>query len=284
MTHPKAAVIQMTSSIDIKENLATAAKLIERAAKEGAGLVVLPEMFPLMGAATGARAALSIAEAYGGGSIQAFLSDQAKLNDMWIVGGTIPLVTDDPNRFRAACIVYNNAGEQVARYDKIHLFDVCIEKGVEEYKESATVEPGDVEALVVVDTPIGKLGLGVCYDIRFPVLFQSLMHAGAEIIALPAAFTVKTGAAHWKILARARSIETLCYGLFSCQVGVHAPGRSTYGHSMITNPWGEVLGILEEGIGVVIAEIDIDFLHSVRKNLPVMEHQRMFHAKLPLER
>lgn len=276
MPYPKAAVIQMTSSMDVEKNLVTAATLIARASKEGASLVVLPEMFPMMGAETGTTPLLSIAETYGSGRIQTFFSNQASAHGIWVIGGTLPIKTDDPNRFRAACLVYDDTGKLVARYDKIHLFDVCVVEGVEEYKESVTVEAGDADTLVVVETPIGKVGLGVCYDIRFPTMFQSLMHAGAEIIALPAAFTMKTGAAHWEILARARSIETLCYGLFSCQAGRHAAHRVTYGHSMIINPWGEVLGMLKEDVGVLVAEIDLDFLHRVRKNLPVMAHQRVF--------
>lgn len=274
MTKSKAAVIQMTSSSAVEKNLSIASELIKKASEEGASLVVLPEMFSMIDGEM-----IHIAEKYGEGIVQEFLQHQAKSQHIWIVGGTTPIKTTDPNRFRAACIVYNDLGQQVARYDKIHLFDVCVEKGIEEYKESSMVEPGEPDALVVVDTPIGKLGLGVCYDIRFPVMFQSLMNKGAEIIALPAAFTVKTGMAHWEILARARSIENLCYGLFSCQVGIHSAGRKTYGHSMITSPWGEMLALLKHGMGVITAEIDLDFLYQVRKNLPIIEHQRLFDVK-----
>jgi nitrilase len=274
---PKAAVIQMTSSTHVERNLVALSELIKKASSEGASLVVLPEMFPLIG--LGPTEKISIAEIYGAGIIQTFLEDQAKFHDIWIVAGTIPIKTEDSNRVRAACIVYNNYGKQVVRYDKIHLFDVCVEKGVEEYKESSTIEPGDPDSLVVVDTPIGKLGLAVCYDLRFPVIFQSLMNQGAEIIAVPSAFTVKTGKAHWEILVKARCIETLCYGLFADQVGTHSVGRASYGHSMIINPWGETLALIENDVGVIVAEIDLEFLKEVRTNIPILAHQRAFQVK-----
>lgn len=265
MQNPKAAVIQMTSCPNVEKNLHMAEALIKQARHAGAALVVLPEMFPIMG--EDAHKKLLIAETYGNGLIQDFLKDQAVHNNIWIIGGTIPIKAHDKNRVRSACIVFDNTGKAVARYDKIHLFDVCVIEGVEEYKESLTVEPG--ETLGVIDTPIGKLALCVCYDLRFPLMFQEFIRQGAEIIAVPAAFTVKTGISHWEILARARSIDTLSYGLFSCQVGTHSPDRVTYGHSMITNPWGEMIATLDNEVGMITAEIDLQLLKKIRKNLPI---------------
>lgn len=270
MIHPKAAVIQMTSCIKPEKNLQVAATLIEKAARE-AQLIVLPEMFALLGAGPGKT--LAISEKEGDGMIQAFLSEQARMHKVWLVGGTIPIFSADQTRARAACLVYDDTGKQVARYDKIHLFDVCVTEGIEEYRESTTIEPG--ETVTIVETPIGKLGLAVCYDIRFPLLFQSLLDQGAEIIALPAAFTQKTGQAHWQVLTRARCIETLCYGLFSAQTGNHGT-RNTHGHSMIINPWGEILSSLTNEVGIVTATIDLDFLRQTRKNLPILSHRRSF--------
>ena len=269
---PKASVIQMTSCPDVEKNLKTAEDLIVKAAKAGSQLVVLPEMFPIMG--DEANKKLFISETYGSGLIQDFLKTQAVHNKTWIVGGTIPIKANNSNLIRSACIVYNDLGEAVARYDKVHLFDVCVVPGVEEYRESATVEPGDT--ITVLDTPIGRLGLCVCYDLRFPMLFQQFINRGVEVIAVPTAFTVKTGMAHWEILARARSIDTLSYGLFSCQTGNHAPGRATYGHSLITNPWGEIIVSLDTEPGVITAEIDPEFTRKIRKDLPIFDHQRMF--------
>lgn len=272
MKNPIAAVIQMTSTPDVDRNLKIAEDLIKSCSKE-ANLAVLPEMFPIMGASPQAK--VMIGESEGSGPIQDFLSMAARKYKIWIVGGTIPIKTEDANRVRSACIVYNDLGAQVARYDKTHLFDICIEKGVEEYKESETIEPGEGE-LVVVETPIGKLGLGVCYDIRFPIMFQALLNKGAEIISLPSAFTVKTGAAHWDVLSRARCIENTCYGLFSCQTGIHSAGKSTYGHSRIINPWGEIITSIESEVGFITAEIDLDLLKKTRVCLPIREHQRIF--------
>lgn len=268
----KASVVQMTSGPDVTTNLDMAAMLIKQAANAGSKLVVLPEMFPLMGA--DAQKKVEIAEPLNHGPIQEFLKLQAQTHKIWVVGGTIPIQTEEGRRVRSACFVYDDQGKTLARYDKLHLFDVCITEGVEEYKESDTVEPGD--NITVIDTPVGRMGLCVCYDLRFPQLFQAFIKQEVEIIAVPTAFTVKTGQAHWEILARTRSIDIQGYGLFSCQVGTHGPGKTTYGHSMITNPWGEILGSLNSEPGIVTAEIDLDFLKQVRKNLPVLEHQRAF--------
>ncbi len=267
----KIAAIQLNSTSHVDENLETTGKLISEAALSGAQLIILPEMFAIMGEKVTDK--VSVAEKYGDGKIQSFLSDSAKKNNVWIVGGTIPIQCDDKNKVRAACIVYNNNGDAVARYDKIHLFDVTVSE-TESYRESDTTEPGD--SIVVIDTPVGKLGLAVCYDVRFPALFAELMNRGAEIIALPSAFTVKTGQAHWHLLTRARAVDTFCYVIGSAQVGTHANGRQTYGHTLIVEPWGTIASeIAGTNPGIVYAEIDINKLHSIRKSIPVFYHRKI---------
>lgn len=266
MIHPKASVIQMTSVPEVEKNLQMAANLIQKAKQADAILVVLPEMFPIMGAKSTQK--VTLGEPDGQGLIQDFLKDQARHHKIWIVGGTIPIKTQDNTRVRSACMVYDDTGTAVARYDKIHLFDVCIRKGIEEYQESATVEPGD--QIVVIDTPIGRLAPCVCYDLRFLSVFQTFIQQQVEVIAVPTAFTVNTGMSHWEILARTRSIDILGYGLFSCQVGIHSSKRATYGHSMITNPWGDIVASLPREIGVVTAEIDLQFLKEIRQKMPIL--------------
>lgn len=268
---PKVAAIQMCSSHIIDENLNTAALLIEEAVKNGAKLIVLPEMFPIMGKKPTDK--VDAKENYGGGKIQTFLSIQARKFNVWIVGGTIPIACEDMKKIKAACIVYNNKGDAIARYDKIHLFDVNISE-TESYKESDTTEPGD--DLIVIDTPVGKLGLSVCYDIRFSALYTYLLNQGAEIIAIPSAFTVKTGEAHWQLLARSRAVENFCYVIGACQGGLHSSGRQTYGHSLIIEPWGKIIEeITKPGNGIVYAEIDLKKLHQIRASIPINEHQKI---------
>lgn len=265
------AAIQMCSSTNIDENLATANELISQAALNGAALVVLPEMFAIMG--TDQTDKLKVKETLGTGKIQAFLAQCAKAHNIWIVGGTIPMACDDNHKIRAACLVFNNAGVMVARYDKMHLFDVAV-SATETYQESATTQAGDT--VVVVDTPVGRLGLAVCYDIRFPELFKCLMQKGAEIIAVPSAFTVPTGEAHWELLARSRAVDSLSYIIGACQGGTHTSGRKTYGHSLIVDPWGSV--IAQQTIlapGVIYASIDHAYLMKVRASLPLHQHQRL---------
>lgn len=268
---PKIAAIQMCSTDKVQENLAIAEKLIAEAAEQGAALVVLPEMFSIMSAK--ATDKVKLKEQFGEGKVQNFLLQQAKKNNIWLVGGTVPISCDDPHKVRAACIVYDAQGKVAARYDKMHLFDVVLSE-TEFYKESDTTEAGEAK-VIVVDTPIGKLGLAVCYDIRFSMLFNRLFRAGAEIIAIPAAFTVKTGAAHWQLLTRSRAVENFCYVVGACQGGTHAGERQTYGHSLIIEPWGTVLAErLETTPGVVCADIDLEHLHKIRKSIPVGDHQR----------
>lgn len=269
-TMPIMAAIQMVSGPDVAENLAAAAELLARAAADGARLAVLPENFALMG--RGENDKVRVREAEGEGPIQAFLAEQAARHGLWLVGGTIPLRTvGDDDRVRAACLLFDDRGRQVARYDKVHLFDVQVVGSAERYAESATIEPGD--RYVVAATPLGRLGLAVCYDLRFPEQFRCMVEQGMELLALPAAFTAATGKAHWETLLRARAIENQCYVIASAQGGKHANGRETYGDSLIIDPWGEILARLPHGPGVVLAEFDRERLANVRRQFPVLEHR-----------
>lgn len=265
------AAIQMASGPNLQANLAEAERLIAEAAKAGARLVVLPENFALMGMSE--KDVLKIREDDGGGPLQDFLAAQARQHGIWLVGGTIPLRVTDSDRVRAACLLFDDQGKPVARYDKIHLFDVTLEESGESYNESATFQHGS--EIVVVDTPVGKLGLAVCYDLRFPELFRGMLDRGVEIVALPAAFTAITGKAHWESLIRARAIENLIYVVTAAQGGYHVSGRETYGDSMVVDPWGTVLNRLPRGSGVVLGKVDLDRLHSTRRSFPTIAHRRL---------
>jgi nitrilase len=265
------AAIQMASGHNVSANLIEAGRLIGIAAKEGAKLVALPENFAIVGLAEHDK--VKIRDRDGAGQIQDFLATQAAKYGIWIVGGTAPLLAQDDTKVRAACLVYDNAGRRMARYDKIHLFDVRIEESDENYAESVTIEPGD--QVVCVDTPFGKLGLAICYDLRFPELFRALLDKGAEILVVPSAFTAITGRAHWEILVRARAIENLSYVIAPAQGGYHANGRETYGDSMVVDPWGMVLNRQLRGAGVVVAEIDVARLRKIRRNFPSTSHRRL---------
>jgi nitrilase len=260
----------MASGPQVSANLTETARLIGQAALAGAKLVVLPENFAIMPMKEADR--LSVTETEGSGPIQTFLATQARKFGIWLVGGTIPLKAQKPDRTRAACLLYNDRGEQVARYDKIHLFDVRLENG-EQYNESASIEPG--ESTLVVSTPFGRLGLAVCYDLRFPELFRRLLDDGAELVAVPSAFTARTGRAHWEVLVRARAVENMVYVIASAQGGYHLNGRETYGDSMIVNPWGEVMDRLGRGSGYVIAECDLALQDRLRSNFPTIKHRRL---------
>ncbi|HFD86229.1 MAG TPA: carbon-nitrogen hydrolase family protein, partial [Gammaproteobacteria bacterium] len=222
----------MASGPQVTANLLLAGQLISEAVSAGARFIVLPEYFAIMGVTEGDK--LEVAEQAGGGPIQEFLSENARKYGIWICGGTVPIVSPEPGRVYAACLVYDDEGRQVARYDKIHLFDVGIPDVDEQYNESETILPG--KQTVVFETPFARIGLAVCYDLRFPELFRELVEKGAEVILVPAAFTELTGKAHWDILVRARSIENLCYTVAAGQGGYHVNGRTTYGHSMIVDP------------------------------------------------
>lgn len=263
----KVAAIQMCSTSHVDENLANAALLIAQASAEGAVLAVLPEMFVMFGEKT--TDTVRIKEQAGCGKIQDFLATLAMEHNIWIVAGTIPIACEIPNRFRAACIVFDNQGKQIARYDKIHLFDVALSEQ-EIYRESDTTQPG--EEIVLVDTPVGKLGLCVCYDIRFTDHISKLSAKGAEIIAIPAAFTVKTGEAHWELLARCRAIDSFCYIIGACQGGTHPRGRKTHGHTMIVDPWGNIIEEINyPGNGVAYSDIDLEKLYEIRNQIPVIK-------------
>jgi predicted amidohydrolase len=263
------AAIQMTSGPDVAANLEQAQPLLEDAARGGAQLAVLPENFAFMGLRDADKRA--IGEPEGSGPIQDFLATVARRLRMWIVGGTIPLRAGDDGRVAAASVVYDAYGNRVARYDKIHLFDVDIPGRVEHYRESAHVAPGS--QTVVVDTPVGRLGLSVCYDVRFPELFRSLSAAGAQILTVPSAFTSPTGRAHWETLLCARAIENLCYVVAPAQSGFHANGRETYGDSMIVDYWGRVAQRLPRGRGCITAQIDLQRQAEVRQSFPALQHR-----------
>lgn len=267
---PLIAAIQMRSGPDVEANLAAAGRLLREACEAGCKLAVLPENFALMARTPADR--LRHAEEAHGGPIQQGLSRLSRELGLWLVAGTLPMRCGQPDKVRAACLVYDSRGEQVARYDKIHLFDVDLGGG-ERYAESDGFEPGN--APVVVATPYGKLGLAVCYDLRFPELFRILLAKGAEIISLPAAFTVPTGEAHWDVLLRARAIENSCYVVAAAQSGHHDNGRATYGHSMIVDPWGTVLSCKPDGTGVVLARYERERVDAVRRRLPSIKHRRL---------
>lgn len=262
----KLAVAQMVSSASVSDNLKQVEQFFINAKEKRAELLMLPENFAFMGMSETDK--LQIAENYGAGEIQERISHLAKSYGLWVIAGTLPLKGAN-NRVRASSLVFDNKGLCVARYDKIHLFDVRVSAS-EAHQESATVERGD--KLVVVDTPIGRVGLTVCYDLRFPELHQQLVVRGAQILAVPSAFTAVTGAAHWEVLLRARAIENLCYVAAPNQGGQHENGRQTYGHSMIVEPWGKVISCHEAGVGMVTADIDLQRLEQLRLQFPSNEH------------
>lgn len=261
------SAIQMNSSDLIDANLIQAGQFIHQASTHQAQLVVLPEMFAIMGKSHFDKVLQK--ETFGSGKIQDFLSNQARKNGIWIVGGTIPIACDDPNKIRAACLVFNDLGDCVARYDKIHLFDAHLSEN-ETYQESASTQAGDT--VCVIDTPFGKLGLAVCFDLRFPELFRELYLKGAEILAVPSAFTVPTGKAHFEILVRSRAIDHFSYVITACQGGLHSSGRRTYGHAMMVSPWGEILSQKTDDIpGVIAKKINPSKVHDARNTIPLKE-------------
>jgi len=265
------AAIQMASGPVVSANLSEAERLIGLSAKAGAGLVVLPENFAIMGMVETDK--VKIREQEGSGPIQEFLSEQARKHRIWLVGGTIPLQANDENKVRAACLLFDDKGQQRARYDKTHLFDVDLVEQGEKYVESETIEAGD--NVVVVETPFARVGLAVCYDLRFPELFRSMLDLGVEIIALPSAFTATTGKAHWETLVRARAIENLSYLVAAGQGGYHVNGRESHGDSMIVDPWGNILDRLSSGSGFVIADYDPANLQRIRRNFPALSHRKL---------
>jgi len=263
----KIAGIQMASGPNVPSNLSEAERLIEIAASQGAKLVALPEYFAIMGMKDTDKVAAR--EVEGNGPIQRFLSKTAKKHQICIIAGSVPLESRSKNKIRNSCLVYDDKGKQVARYDKIHLFGLDL--GNEHYREDDTIEPGD--KVVTLDTPFGKIGLSICYDLRFPELYRAM--GPVDIIIVPAAFTETTGKAHWETLVRARAIENQAYVLAPAQGGYHTSGRETHGNSMIVDPWGVVLDRLPRGSGVVLATINPGYLASLRKSLPALQHRTL---------
>lgn len=273
----KVAAIQMVSGEGLDDNLRDATALLESAARAGVRIAVLPENFAVL--KTDQMLLQGTRESEGAGEIRDFLAAQARRLGLWVVGGSMPLAYRPdgravPGRVRASCLVVNDQGQEVARYDKIHLFDAMVEDAHGQYRESDTFEPG--EQLITVDTPAGVLGLAICYDLRFPELFRGLRERGADWVALPSAFTYMTGAAHWQALIRARAIENQVWMVAAGQGGQNSPRRKTYGHSMVVDPWGSVVAErADEGSGWVAAELDRTRLEDVRQRMPVWEHRRL---------
>jgi deaminated glutathione amidase len=266
----KVAAIQMNSGEDVAANLTRARRALRGAAAEGARLAVLPENFACMGRREADRVAL--AEDDGAGPLQDFLAAEAARSGMWIVGGTVPIKSEDGKRPYAAALVYDGSGKRAGRYDKVHLFDVRLPESEEAYRESRSTMPGSRG--VVVESPWGLIGVAVCYDLRFPELFRWLSAEGADLMVLPAAFTFRTGQAHWEPLLRARAIENLCYLIAAAQTGTHPAERRTYGHTMIIDPWGAVLADAGLRPGVATATIDTARLRKLRQQFPALEHRR----------
>ena len=261
------AAVQMISTPRVDENLATAGRLIAEAAAQGAQLVALPEYFPIMGLRE--RDKVAVREVDGQGPIQDFLGSTARRHGIWLVGGSMPLVAASPDKVLNSSLVFNPLGERVARYDKIHLFG--FEKNGERYDESASIEPGTQP--VSFETPFARVGLSICYDMRFPELYRRL--GVNDLLVIPAAFTETTGRAHWEILLRARAIENQCYVLAIGQGGLHENRRETHGNSMLIDPWGVVLTRRDKGEGVVIGDLDHARIAEVRASLPALKHRVM---------
>jgi predicted amidohydrolase len=263
----KVAAVQMVSEPEVPANLAVAGRLIAEAAGAGAQLVALPEYFCILGLRD--RDKVDVREADGRGPIQDFLAAAAAKHKIWLVGGSAPLACADPDKVRNTCLVFDDSGRRVARYDKIHLFG--FESGSERFQESRSIEPGS--EVVTVDAPFGKLGLSICYDLRFPEMYRRM--GVVDLILIPSSFTATTGKAHWEMLLRARAVENQAYVLAPAQGGHHKNGRDTYGHSMIIDPWGKVLADLASGPGVVTADIDHAEIARVRQSLPALTHRVM---------
>lgn len=261
------AGLQMISGPRVPENLAQAERLVAEAVDQGAGAVVLPEYFPLIGASDAAR--LAAREMPGQGPVQDWLAATAQRYKIWIFAGSIPLAARDPQRLRNATLVLDTSGTTVARYDKLHLF--AFDNGQEHYDEAQVIEPG--EEVCVVPTPFGRVGLSICYDLRFPELYRQM--GAVDLILVPAAFTDITGRAHWEILLRARAIENQCYVLAVGQGGRHENGRLTHGNSMVIDPWGEILDRKARGPGLVLADLSHARLAEVRRQLPALQHRKL---------
>ncbi|WP_071333946.1 carbon-nitrogen hydrolase family protein [Burkholderia contaminans] len=259
------AALQMVSTPDVARNLAEARRLIAEAAGEGAQLVLLPEYFCFMGHRDTDK--LALAEPYQDGPIQHFLAEAARRHGIWVIGGTLPLKAPEPDRVLNTTLVFDPSGNEAARYDKIHLFN--FEKGDESFDEARTIRAGDT--VVVFDAPFGRVGLSVCYDLRFPELYRRM--GDCALIVVPSAFTYTTGRAHWETLLRARAVENQCYVLAAAQGGKHENGRRTWGHSMLIDPWGEIVAVRDVGASVVLGAIDPQRIADVRQSLPAWRHR-----------
>ncbi len=263
----KIAAVQMISTPILEENFATVRRLVAQAASEGAQLVLLPEYWPVMGMHETDK--IACAEALDAGPIQAVMAELARTHGIWLIGGTLPLIAPEAGKVLNTMLVYDPAGNRVTRYDKIHLFSFT--KGEESYDEARTIVPG--VQVQTFDAPFGRVGLSVCYDLRFPELYRAM--GDCKLIVVPAAFTYTTGKSHWETLLRARAIENQCYVLAAAQGGKHPNGRRTWGHSMLIDPWGEVKAVLDEGEGLVMGEIEPQVLQRVRGSLPALQHRKL---------
>ncbi|MGU3775817.1 carbon-nitrogen hydrolase family protein [Burkholderia metallica] len=261
----RVAALQMVSTPDVTRNLDEARRLIAEAAGEGARLVLLPEYFCFMGQRDTDK--LALAEPYQDGPIQRFLADTARRHGVWVIGGTLPLKAPEADRVLNTTLVFDPSGNEAARYDKIHLFN--FEKGDESFDEARTIRAGDT--VVAFDAPFGRVGLSVCYDLRFPELYRRL--GDCALIVVPSAFTYTTGRAHWETLLRARAVENQCYVLAAAQGGKHENGRRTWGHSMLIDPWGEIVAVRDVGASVVLGAIDPQRIADVRQSLPAWRHR-----------
>lgn len=271
------ALIQMVSSRQVKESLQMAERLVAEAIRSSPAAIFLPENFAALASHDPRQVAAGSGSATG--EIQQFLQTVARSHGCYVFGGTIPLGSRPDGspvaapRVRAASLVFDSTGQQVARYDKIHMFDVDVADNQRRYRESDLFEPGTEP--VWVDTPFARVGLSVCYDLRFPELYRKLFAERVDMIAVPSAFTEITGAAHFELLMRARAVENTCFMVAACQGGEHDSGRRTYGHSMAVSPWGEVLGQLARGEGVLIVDLDLDQLQQIRRNMPLHTQRRL---------
>lgn len=272
------AAVQFSSLGTVDDNLKQAENYVIETVKSEAKCIVFPEEFITLGMTSAEK--LVLAEPYQNGPLQSTLSEWAKRYNIWVIGGTLPIQSEDKSKYYSSCIVWDNSGKAIERYNKIHLFDVDI-SGSEAYRESDNVQAG--KHISIVSTPFGKIGIAICYDVRFPELFRYFALKGVDIIVLPSAFTQPTGKAHWETLLRARAIENLCYLIAPNQVGVRLSGHGTYGHSMIIGPWGEILSSLNDEPGMIVADIDLEKMDSIRERFPVLKHHQPFLMQKLLE-
>jgi predicted amidohydrolase len=271
VTMTKVAVIQMVSSNDLEKNLEQAAELIAYAASQKAEFVLLPEYFPII--SDDEQDKVKLREIFGKGPIQEFLIGQSRQHDIWLMGGTIPLESEEAGKVYNSCLLYNPDGIVTARYDKVHLFDVNVDgSGKESYIESNTISSGN--SIVTTTTPFATIGMTVCYDLRFPELYREMVDKNVNLVTVPSAFTYTTGKHHWKTLLKARAVENLCFVMAADQGGQNTERRRTWGHSMIISPWGDILASIEEGAGIAIADLDFQAQANLRKSFPALSHRK----------